>query len=550
MALARPDFEPLPSLNDTEIHSRFARRSSPRPLCRVLVALVDGCWSLVQDVGNAFPHDKQRKDLLAAHSQTANKPMPDLAQLLKRGAKSARNIFADPLPRNRVLRIDSMTVDNAKITFGYFAMDRSFQITLTLPRNLAVGIPLLPESARSQLLTATAIAFAPFFFKLSDFERVDVQTATLDHRSRVFFETFLTGGLGEFRYLQGLNPARKIRVTAAEDTSTVVAAELPTRDHLLLLNGGGKDTIVAAELLKAGGQSFGWVTIRPNPTRRRVIEVSGVTEAIEIEYDIDTQIDELRAYPWGHIPHTSIVLALGVLSAMLTGSRYVAAGNEYSSSFGNLRFRGAEVNHQYTKSYEYERGFSDFVRRRVTSSIEVFSVLRPFHDLQLAQLFSRQTRYMKHFVSCNRGIRTGKWCLQCPKCAFTALALYPFTDAGQRIEIFGEDPLQRAPLRQLVIDLASGATKPWECVGTRDECLLALSMLLERNRELHFSQAPRRRDLERVVRDVNVQALRHDILTRTQTEHSIPKPVATRLQAGLACLGAGELSVECTGSAH
>ena len=476
--------------------------------------------------------------------------MPDFAQLLKRGAKSARNLFADPLPRSRVLRIDSVVVDDAKISFGYSAMARSFQITVRLPGNLAVGIPLLPASARNQLLTATAIAFAPFFFKLSDFESVDVQTATLDQRSRMFFETFLTGGLGEFRYLQGLNPARTIRVTAAEDASPVVAVAVPTRDHLLLLNGGGKDTIVAAELLKAGGQSFGWVTIRPNPTRRKVIELSGVTEAIEIEYDVDGKIDELRAYPWGHIPHTSIVLALGVLSALLTGSRYVAAGNEYSSSFGNLRFRGADVNHQYTKSYEYERGFSDFVRRRVTGSIEVFSVLRPFHDLQLAELFSRQPRYMKHFVSCNRGIRTGRWCLQCPKCAFTALALYPFTDAGQRIEIFGEDPLQRAPLRQLVIDLASGATKPWECVGTQDECLLALSMLLERNRDLQFSQFPLRRDLERVIRDVNVDGLRHTILTKAQTEHSIPSPVAARLQAGLTRLGAGELRVECTDSAR
>ncbi len=455
----------------------------------------------------------------------------------KRFVRSVRNLFSDPPPRRRTLVLAAARPDGEGVEFAYTARGRRYRIHMVLPAPLAAGLPALPEGARAQVLTAIGLAFAPFLFKLSDFATVRVGTAPLDERARAFFGEFLRGGLGEFRYLQGLDPSRPIRVEANGERPPAPMM-LAAREELLMLNGGGKDTIVAAELLKAGGQPFTWLTIRPNATRRRVVALSGNPDAIEVGYEVDEEIDRHRAYPWGHVPHTSIVLAIGVLVAMLTGRRYVAAGNERSANFGNVRHRGFEVNHQYTKSFAFERGFADFVSRCVSPDIRVFSILRPFHDLQLARLFAGHSTYLPHFISCNNGIRAGTWCKACPKCAFTALALYPFLTSEQVALVFGEDILQRPVIRRHILDLVRGAVRPWECVGTREECALALSLLLARNPGLRFSGEPGRAALEEAVAGVDAARLEASILAATHPEHAIPAPLVTRLNASLGALGA------------
>jgi hypothetical protein len=404
-------------------------------------------------------------------------------QIAKRLIKAGRNVAADPPPRNKILAIRSVSVVEDGLRIEYFALKQIFHIDVELSAEIVEKIKGTPYSQLEPTLTAIAIAFSPFLFKLSDFRTVKVEVGSLDAASAKFFSRFMQGGLAEFRYLQGLNPKRPITVTAAS-RNECAPTRLQTEDRVLMLNGGGKDTIVAGELLKLGGQPFSWVTIRPNEARRSVVSLSGNSNSFEIGYQLDPKIEELKAYPWGHFPHTSIVLALGLLIAQLTGARYVCAGNEHSANYGNLIFRGYEVNHQYTKSFEYEKGFSDYVERCVTPDIKVFSILRPFHDLQLAKFFSRLTKYHESFISCNRAITRNAWCKDCAKCAFTALALYPFVGAEGIARIFGEHVINRPAIRRHILELVSEGVKPWECVGTVKENRLALSMLLGLNRLL------------------------------------------------------------------
>jgi hypothetical protein len=308
---------------------------------------------------------------------------------------------------------------------------------------------------------------------------------------------------------------------------------IETTDHVLMLNGGGKDTIVAGELLKKAGQPFTWVTIRPNKARRSVIQLSGNHSSVEIGYKFDPAIERLRAYPWGHFPHTSVVLSLGLLAAQLLGVRYVCVGNEHSANFGNILHRGIDINHQYTKSSTYEIGFAQYISRCVTPSIKVFSILRPFHDLQLARIFSGLSNYHDSFISCNVGITRDEWCKDCPKCAFTALALYPFIGSQGIVGIFGEDILLRPSIRAHILELVSDGVKPWECVGTTDENRLALKLLLQANPELQFAERPTRAELEREVADVDVDLLSSVILENTEADHSIPGSIVTRLNHAL-----------------
>jgi len=467
----------------------------------------------------------------------------DLPQSTKRAVKAWRNAVVDPLPRRHALTLAQLRVRGERIEFMFRAKGNTYLVTVSLPPVLGEVLQASRSAAMDQLLTAIGVSFSPFFFKLSDFAELAVETAPLDEESRLFFERFLVGGLGEFRYLQGLDPTRPIRV-AARSGEAITPIRYDTTDHLLLLNGGGKDTVVAAELLKASKQPFSWVTLLPNDTRRKVVKLSGVFDSVDVGYEIDDEIERRKAYPWGHIPRTSIVLAIGLLVAVLTRSRYVAAGNELSANFGNLIHRGVEINHQYTKSFAFERGFWQFAQRRVTSSTRVFSILRPFHELQLSQLFAGQKPYLENFISCNRGIGLGRWCKQCPKCAFTALALRPFAQPQDLFAIFGEDVLQRVEIRKHILDLVSGKTKPWECVGTTDECRLALALVLRQTPDMDFACYPRRKDFERHLEAIDICALRTKVLSCTGQDHLIPKELLHRLDVGLRKMSNDRLSFE------
>src|SRR5439155_70696 len=59
----------------------------------------------------------------------------------------------------------------------------------------------------------------------------------------------------------------------------------------------------------------------------------------------------------GHVPVTGILSAIAVLAAVLTGRDAVVMSNEWSASIPTLEFDGRPVNHQFSKSEEFESAF-------------------------------------------------------------------------------------------------------------------------------------------------------------------------------------------------
>lgn len=453
----------------------------------------------------------------------------------KRLVKSIRNLFVDPPPRNKTLHVKRPRMTASGFDVCYEAVGKEYAVAIELPDHLLKKFQEIEADKLAPTICAISMAFAPFLFKLSDFSTVLIDGFVIDKESQQFFAKFLRGGLGEFRYVQGLDPTRAVQVEAAQYRD-VTPSKFDTDDHVLMLNGGGKDTVVAGELLTMSGQPFTWVTIRPNQARRSVVELSGNASSIEVGYVLDRNAESRKAYPWGHFPHTSVVLSLGLLVAQLVGARYVCAGNENSANHGNVVHQGFEVNHQYTKSSEYEKGFHDYVTRCVSPDFEVFSILRPFNDLQLARIFSHFKNYHGSFISCNKGISRNEWCKNCPKCAFTALALYPFLETAGYDKIFGEDVMQRPSIRHHILDLTSAKIKPWECVGTREECKLALSLVLERYPGKNFEEKPDLTDLEAALSGFDAKQARNRLLESTSREHLIPDSLVEKLNGALAQL--------------
>jgi hypothetical protein len=91
-------------------------------------------------------------------------------------------------------------------------------------------------------------------------------------------------------------------------------------------------------------------------------------------------------------------------------------------------------------------------------------------------IFSGMNQYHRVFRSCNVGSKENKWCGECPKCLFTWIILSPFLGDSELHWIFGKDIGENLSLKHLLEQLTGMADeKPFECVGTMDEVIAALS---------------------------------------------------------------------------
>jgi hypothetical protein len=184
-----------------------------------------------------------------------------------------------------------------------------------------------------------------------------------------------------------------------------------------------------------------------------------------------------KGYLNGHTPFSAYLAFLGVTVAAIYGNQNVIVTNERSANEGNVMFHGMEVNHQYSKSFRFEELFRSYCATHLPDAASYFSFLRPLNDVQISMLFARFPSYFPTFRSCNVGSKTNTWCGKCPKCAFTYLTLFPYLPYREMINIFGSDLFTVAEILAYVRELV-GLTpvKPFECVGTRDEAMLAVHL--------------------------------------------------------------------------
>ena len=104
-----------------------------------------------------------------------------------------------------------------------------------------------------------------------------------------------------------------------------------------------------------------FVVSRPADRFDAIEQPAAVTglPVVRAEREIDPQL--LRSaelgFLNGHVPVTGILSAIAVLAAVLTGRDAVVMSNEWSASIPTLEFDGRPVNHQFSKSEEFEAAF-------------------------------------------------------------------------------------------------------------------------------------------------------------------------------------------------
>ena len=316
---------------------------------------------------------------------------------------------------------------------------------------------------------------------------VKVLCGALTDEQIAFWRKLYWNGLGEFFYTNGIAESQecflqveseKWKVESVSAAANLSTFHSPLSTSYLVPIGGGKDSVVTLELLRRAGKTIRPLIMNPRGATRECARVAGfpLEEVLVIRRKIDPTLLELNAkgYLNGHTPFSAMLAFYTRLASVLSGIPNVALSNESSANESTVL--GTSVNHQYSKSLEFEDDF-----RAYSPSFNYFSFLRPLSELQIAMLFSRFTAYHDVFRSCNVGSKEDIWCGHCAKCLFAYIILSPFIEPARLNEIFGKSMLDDTSLdlefRQL---LGLAETKPFECVGTVSEVRQALQMAVER----------------------------------------------------------------------
>ena len=296
------------------------------------------------------------------------------------------------------------------------------------------------------------------------------------------------GGLGEFFYRNGIETDSDSFMTLESGAAMLpdTPAEKPLSGKLIPV-GGGKDSIVTLNLLREQLSDAFAYQINHRDSSEKAALLAGIPQEriLEPKRTLDPNMLALNARGFlnGHTPFSAIVAFSAVLTAYLHGLQSVILSNESSASESTVSER--EVNHQYSKSYQFERDFYDYERDYLKTGIRYFSLLRPLTEFQIARYFaSLPTAYHEIFRSCNAGAKQDQWCGHCAKCLFVAVILSPFLPYREIVRLLGADLFNLPEMRPILQELCGALpNKPFECVGSRHEVNIALCLAVNRNRD-------------------------------------------------------------------
>ena len=338
-------------------------------------------------------------------------------------------------------------------------------------------------AALDKVFRLLLLACGVSYYKALAPERIRCAAFPLDAATAAFFADFYVKGLGEFAWRNGVDLARLSFAIETDEPPTALRLQLPRLTCVPV--GGGKDSVVTIECLKQAGEPLVLFELGNAVPIEATIAQAGLP-AIRVTRRLDPTLFALNEAGAlnGHVPITGILSMIVFACAIICGFDAIAMSNEHSASAPNLVTEGREVNHQYSKSFEFEQAFSRFVERHVVEGVRYFSLLRPLSEIAIARRFARHTAYLPVFRSCNAAFRqlperrATNWCCDCPKCRFVFLALAPFVDRQLLIATFGHDMLDDAAQIDGFAELCGlQRHKPFECVGEVEESATVMAHL-------------------------------------------------------------------------
>ncbi|MCW5809309.1 MAG: hypothetical protein KIT31_43550, partial [Deltaproteobacteria bacterium] len=268
-------------------------------------------------------------------------------------------------------------------------------------------------------------------------------------------------------------------VDAAGDAPPRPLSLSPGPVDWLAFCGGGKDSLVAAQLLGRAGLRFATLgyahSIYGDAAHQHALieRVAGATARArrERQWVLDDFLDAPVATLRPELGVRSVLAAetpasvfAAVPIALARGYRGLVVAHERGANASNLVWdaTGEGVNHQWGKSWEAEQLLDAYLQRELVAGLRYFSVLQPVHDEVIFELLARDPGAAALTHSCNV---KKPWCGACAKCAYVWLQLAahlpPHVVDGMFGGDLGERPENDRWFREL---LGLAAHAPFECV--------------------------------------------------------------------------------------
>ncbi|GMT45076.1 MAG: hypothetical protein IEMM0006_0908 [bacterium] len=411
----------------------------------------------------------------------------------------------------------------AKFLFS-LAGKYTFQPEIEIPFRDFYDIERLSDKVIENIIFHIGMVELISYWKAACPPKVIVLAGRLDEKQTAWWKKLYFHGLGEFFYLNDVTTDMEsfMEIIPGGKAGEISTVSLNSRQALVPV-GGGKDSVVSLELLKNSEFNVIPFLLNPREAGLRSINIAGFSkkEAIVVNRTLDPELLKLNEAGFlnGHTPFSALLAFVSAFTALLSGAGNIALSNESSANQSTVP--GSKINHQYSKSFEFEQDFNWYLKHYIHPELRYFSFLRPLDELQIAYLFSGFPQHHFSFRSCNAGSKTDSWCGQCPKCLFTYVILSPFLPQEKLEKIFGKNLLKDENLVPVMEELnGKAAVKPFECVGTPEEVNAALWKSVEiKNVDNQF---PLVKMAGNAKNRQNEQAFK-SLLTRLNREHLLPK---------------------------
>lgn len=369
------------------------------------------------------------------------------------------------------------------LKFHFYCRNHSFTPTHTFKSKEFYSFNHLSKAQLDLLVFNIGMIELVSYWKAFCSPTILIHDYKLDSEQLAFWRKIYFYGLGEFFFINGIKTDINSFVNFAFDTDKELQpCAFDLEDKYIVPIGGGKDSVVSLDLLYGAGRDVRTFIINPRGATLDCCKQAKIQrdEILEDRRTIDSHLLELNAegYLNGHTPFSAMLAFTSLLTAAFSKRKHIALSNESSANESTVK--GEKINHQYSKSLEFENDFRSYVAKYISTDFNYFSFLRPLSELHIAKLFS-ELKYHHVFKSCNAGSKQDIWCGNCPKCLFAFIILSPFVETKLLSEVFGKNLFEDENLKDYLFELCGvGEQKPFECVGTIDEVNMAIAMRIKR----------------------------------------------------------------------
>ena len=374
------------------------------------------------------------------------------------------------------------------------------------------------------------------YYKLFPTKILEVKSGYLNDEQILFWEKFYRNGLGEFFIKNNIDFSDLInfknvwKVPDLEKVNIIndyIENKIsPFKGGLggaknLLLWWGWKDSITSLILLespsieKRGIKGELWnvdlfVFWKIDKIKENTAKIAE-KEILLVKRQLSNNLFKLNQkwyYNW-HVPITGIIAFVTFVVSYLYWYENIILSNEKSASENNTIWNWLNINHQYSKSQEFEDDLNNYLHTYISKNINYFSLLRDKYEYEIAEIFAKKAKkFFNSFSSCNRNFKINKsgqthrsvptgnnvgvnlcvhpetrlWCCECEKCCFVFLILSAHLQQEELINIFWENLFDKISLEKTFRELIWFENyKPFECVWTYNESLLAIKKAINNN---------------------------------------------------------------------